>query len=75
MANRAALQTTLTELPLEVYLRRERHRHRIADMGLPDSQPPVDCGEPQGKASLGILQPCHGGKADADVLHRHLQLP
>ena len=31
--------------------------------------------KPQGKASLGILQPCLCGKADADVLHRHLHFP
>ena len=75
MANRVALQATQTVIPLEVFLRRECHRYRITDMDLPDSQPPVDHGEPQGKASRGILQPCRCGKADADVLHRHLQFP
>lgn len=75
LADRTAFQTAEAELPPEVLLRRERQRHRVADMGHTDSQPAADGGAEEGETQMGLLQPRHRRAPDADVLCGHLRLP
>ena len=64
-----SLQATETELPVKVFLWRERQRHQNTDLGDTDNQSVADAAAKEHYAVMELLRACYNGQDNAHVLY------